>query len=272
MNNSCEISDAKCGMDSKEPVVTDSFSWRRVAMIARFYYPILRKQLIAMPIAVFVCVLVSSYAISVYESELMMLVSSLPIALMMMLAPIGLARRDCRFLSDQLPVTAMEKFVFLMLYFNFVVMLITSGGSFLSALLLMPVYSGSMTWLLNIYDTFEEMFGTSPWNPLFWPSSSMFQCFTLYGVISARKNRMAKGLIYMFASFVIYQLICGIGGIVIGFLMVGSGDVQNPSPFDVNQAIKSMMPQFFWILITLMTIGTIILACLIYRKLKYRGF
>lgn len=271
MSNYCDEC-LNLGADvATEARVSDKFSWRRVALLARFYYPVLRKQIIAIPIIVFLCVLVISYA-PIFDSDKWVIVSTLPVAFMFMMSPIGLARRDCRPLSNQLPVTPLEKMVFLILYFNVFMSLMSSGGMMLAALILLPVSNQPMVWLLDLYGRFADIFGMSPFNPVLWLGGCFFQYCVLYGVISAKKNRMAKGIIWMLSTFVIFQLMSGIIGLIIGIAISISDPPATLSQLDATGLPAGYMPVIFRGILIFMTLGSITMICLIYRKLKYHGF
>lgn len=271
MSSCCDQPAGQSAEATVKLAVTDKFSWLRVAMLARFYYPVLRKQIIAIPSMVFLCVLLLSYS-QIFESDKWVIVSTMPVSFMFILSPLGLARRDCRSLSNQLPVTPLEKMAFLVLYFNVFMTILTSGGMSLSALILLPISDQPMTWLLGLFSRFEETFGMSPFNPSMLVGGCFFQYCVLYGVISAKKNRIARGIIWMLVTFVIYQFMSGIIGLIIGIVVAASESPEALANLDAMGLPEGFMPYVFRSILAVMTLGTLVMASLTYRKLKYHGF
>lgn len=272
MSSSCEISVGAKADGKVSSATADSFSWRRVGMIARFYFPVLRKQLICMPLVVFVCVVVMSYNVVFDHGSMWIVLSTLPVTLMYVLSPIALARRDCRSLGNQLPVLPSEKLAFLVLYFSVVILFVTSAGTVLSTLLLLPISDKAFMWLLSVYNDFEEMFGVSIWNPIYWPAGCFFQYCVLYGVITAKKNRMAAGFLWLLGAFVCYQLVCAIAGFVIGLSLISSYEGTDVASIGTSDISPEFMHWILRLLVSFMTVGTFVLIYLIYRRLKTHGF
>lgn len=246
----------------------DSFQWRRVWMLAKFYYPILHKQIIMMPIVAAISTFVIAFTLENEQSPMFLTLCSFPTAFMYYFAPIGLARKDSRPISNQLPVTAGEKFVFLMIYFIPVVYLLTSGAMFLSALLFFPLNSKAFEFVSNLFETFDREFGFSPWTAILLTQMIFLQSCVLYGVVTSKKNRMLKGIVNGVAGFLFFLLLCGFGGFLIGLIHSISYEANiDGQAFQREVTIKLITYTGLicgvlstWLLIKL------------YKKLKYCGF
>lgn len=265
MNASTEIIISQ--QEAKKTRGEDKFQWRRVGMIARFYYPILRKQIICFPILTVICTFILALSIRKEESMVILLLCSLPIAGMYYFSPIGLARKDCRMLSDQLPVTASEKLVFLLLYFCICINLLTSGVMLLSMLFIYPLFPDLLDWLIKICAEFKAEMGFSVYNPGMLPTGWFMQFCTLYGVICSKKNRMIHGILIFVGSFLAFLLLSGFGGFFIGVFYGVTHNAMDPEAMKVNAAL----------LLLQMTSAIGMLASMwliwkIYKKLKYSGF
>ncbi len=94
-----------------------SFSWARLQMVAAYYYPLIKKQMIWYPIVV-VILYTLGYLCQLVDWLAPIGVTFIaPFSFMFYWAPIVIARRDSRMITSMLPATAAEKIVFLALYF-----------------------------------------------------------------------------------------------------------------------------------------------------------
>lgn len=193
------------------PAVTDSFSWKRVLMIARYVYPGLKKQTIAFPI--FSLVLGLSMVFAPFDFTT---VFSLCISVAYMVAPIGLCNRDFQSTMGMLPVKGSEKLVFLLAYFWICVPLLLYVPSISIFLVTTFVDPEKVKAVLNIYNmTFGIM---TPANMALSQFLGMsFQTFVLYIVVKATTNRTFKGLAAGIGIYVAFVFLAGVaGGIYFG--------------------------------------------------------
>lgn len=260
--------------------LTDKFSWRRVWMLWRLYLPSLRKQLWAFPLV--------SLGISMAAVWVMLLDSevspanftlTLGISIMYYMAPIALARRDYRAVSDQMPVLASEKMVFLAIYFLFVTMVLTTGVQtlvfFLSSLLFQQfchqmedIYSLAM----SIYNNKAALFLSNIMG-IALPS------LTLMGVVLAKRNRILMGVVSCLGAYLAICTISGILGAVMA-MMEMKDVVMDPNISQkigaqeelAFETISNVVGLAVWVVSVISVVIIAVAWTLIYKKLKRGGF
>lgn len=260
--------------------LTDKFSWRRVWMLWRLYMPSLRKQLWAFPL---VSILLSMVAVLIMlldpEVTPANFTLTLGVSIMFYFAPIALARRDYRALSDQLPVLTSEKMVFLVLYFMGVVMVLTTGMQTLVYFIsshIFPAFRHQMEDLyglaLSIYPNRTALFMSNIMG-LALPS------MTLTGVLLAKRNRILMGVLSGIGTYV---GICTISGLLGGVMAVVNmrdviGDPQiaqnigEQSEF-VMETMSNVVSTVVWVVSALCVAILAVSWTLIYKKMKRGGF
>lgn len=260
--------------------LTDKFSWRRVWMLWRLYLPSLRNQLWAFPLVSLCLTSVSVIAILIApDFTPPAFTFTVGVTIMFYFAPIALARRDYRPLSDQLPVLPSEKIVFLVIYFLIVVMVITTGVQtfvyWLSSLIF-PKFANQMQELysmaLTIYPNKPALFMG---NILGMALPSL----TLMGVVLAKRNRILKGVLLCLGA---YLAICTISGVLGGVLAVvkfkdlalGPELSENigPNADFMVAAMCDIIGIIMWV-VTIFSLACLAISwTLIYKKVKRGGF
>ncbi len=106
-------------LKADELLYTDNYSsWRRMLRLARFYWPLLKPCIIGYPLVILALCIISGLGARYIGAELWPAsLFVVPIDIMWVFAPVTLTRRDYRFVSQQLPVTAAEKLSFLLITF-----------------------------------------------------------------------------------------------------------------------------------------------------------
>lgn len=260
--------------------LTDKFSWRRVWMLWRLYMPSLRKQLWAFPLV--------SLGISLISVWIMQLdpdvvpanfTLTIGISIMYYFAPIVLARRNYRVISDQMPVLTSEKMVFLAIYFLFVTMALTTGVQTL-------VYGLSSLVFPNFCHQMEDIYGIAlsiyPNKTTMFLSNIMGMALpsvTLMGVVLAKRNRILMGVISCLGA---YLAICTISGILGGLMAVLemkdvamdpnlSQNIGAQSEF-ILETMTNVVRVVVWVVSGISVALIAIAWALIYKKLKRGGF
>lgn len=188
-----------------------TFSWERVKMVAAYYYPILKPQIVWFPTAVVVLYTLGVLCQMVNWLAPVGAVLTAPIAFMLYLAPIILARHDHRLIISMLPATAMEKMVSLGTYFFVMVPLMTYGVEYALAgitELIAPEYNfliaalktvGIENYLL-ILNQLDELI-------------PLALCF--WGVIFFKENRTLKAILVSVGGMIAMGVVGAVYGIII---------------------------------------------------------
>ncbi len=179
------------------------FSWKRVMMTGRFYWPDLKKQVILFPIITLICS-VLIYNIKGDSVWGIMLIGNLNILLeaMFVFAPVALAVRQQRVIATMLPASARERFVFLALYFMVYVPLVIFGISYAVAAI-----SGILnpdTTIMSLMEQAKKMIGNENTmiNGTMWLPTSV----CLLGVMYFKRNRALKSILVTIGLVVIYAI------------------------------------------------------------------
>lgn len=198
--------------------LTDKFSWRRVWMLWRLYLPSLRKQLWAFPLVSFllsiVAVLIMQSNPNVGPSGMTM---TFGVTIMYFFAPIALARRDYRPLSDQMPVLASEKMVFLAVYFLLVTLVLTYGVQMLVSSLASHVFNNFCAIMNDAYGLASTVISDR------WMYFTSYICgmampsLTLMGILIAKRSRILIGVLCGLGG---YMALCFTSGLIGAFMAV----------------------------------------------------
>ena len=243
----------------------NGFSWARVKMVAAYYYPVLKPQIIWYPIvvAVLYCLAVLCQMVDWLAPVGAVLIA--PFSFMLYLAPIILARRDNRLIISMLPATAVEKIVFLTAYFFVMVPLMIFGVEY--ALigvteLVAPEYNFVINVLkqvgidncLIVLNQLDELI-------------PLALCF--WGVIYFKENRTLKVILVSVGGMVAM----GIVGAVYGIFIAGKAvlDAQeagvefNAEAFGDNFAVQ-MAQHMEPMIIGLSTLSILLVVFVIWRS------
>lgn len=177
-----------------------SFSWARLRMVAAYYYPLIKKQMIWYPIVVTVL-----YTLA-YLCQMVSWLAPVgaafigPFSFMFYWAPIIIARRDSRMITSMLPATAAEKIVFLALYFFVVIPILIYGVEFALVGLtqwLTPQYEFVLSAVTIIRETMGDVFIFGQLDELI-PAALCF-----WSVIYFKENRTFKSLLVSGGALVV---------------------------------------------------------------------
>lgn len=247
------------------------FSWRRVAMLAKYLFPGLKKQMIFLPLAAisftfaYVCFIQMGF-----ESVSLGLVTATGI--LFYLAPIGLARFDYRSTVAQLPLCAKEKMAFLILYFWVFMGIATS----LVPALILSYFSLTMDKVMTGLIGISDFTGNN--DPIILMCnvivSIALQTAVLYGVVTAKGSRQARGMINLAIAYGLLIVLAFVGGTIGVSLDIAS----HPGPlssYDFDNDPDLLKNTIKVTTITLTFFASIALGFIIvklYKRLKYSGF
>lgn len=268
------------------------FSWRRVWMIARYVYPAIKWQIIGYPVATFVLTVIYVAAMATgLRSVNVAAASGLLIGMMFYLAPLAMANRDFRSTMAMLPVTAGEKMAFLLLYLWGYMLLVTNGINFCVTnlvSLVLPSVECQGAYLMYQYKILLTPLTIVAGVVMSWG----FEVFCLYGVVSARSNRMGRGILYAALGFGIYivtSIVAGVWGVIRffetnpdaadTFAALGKDTeylrdgVMTPELMDsILVFVREIMEPLYGMMCTVALICMCVLISKLYKKLKIGGF
>lgn len=258
----------------------DKFSWRRVWQVAKYMLPTLKKQLIMYPAAIVLFTLtgVLFYRFEWLDATEIGIFNTL-CGFLFYFAPVSLARKDNRFVMAQMPARTAEKFVFLLLYYWIVVGLLTMGlgkaiNSIISSMTMLDIESqkilAEMTGILGNKLNYIMIMGTF--------TGLAIQAFALYGVVSAKSNRMITAILYAIGAYVGMSLLSGFIAMFVTFfniwhsrfeLMGADGIVSEDM---AAEFVAELLPTIMTIVSVALCMVAGILLYKTYKIIKHRGF
>ncbi len=257
----------------------NSFSWKRVGMVARFYYPRLKWQLALYPLAAFLFTLAGGYLLKAGFPAILISPFSSIASWMVYLGPLFLIIKSSREVETMLPATAKEQATCLILYAALLLPLITSipgwAGSF--------VVFGTMN-LTSVmsYINFPpeakealEYIGPELNRTSYYGVFTVVTCslITLLTVVRAKRNRIILSIVFVIA----FNFVMTIIGVIAMFSkMFSDGGVisriQDGTPVDetTKEFIQELFPATLNVMAIFGTISIAVLIPMIYRGIKNR--
>lgn len=253
----------------------NAHSLRRMLMLWRLYWPTLR-------IGVIICIVfpILMYSLAGVIANLTGVYVDInyycPI---LELLPLLLAFRDYRHISSQLPVTAGEKMIFLIVVFFVIFPGLLSLSELVGQWLLNDAFGQTVHNLFNEYN--QKIMSTLKDNQLQWMRNNIFVGYgfafalisvELYYIVTAKKNRIVAGLLSLLFAYLgiclIFAFVSAVVGIIIGY---NSADETIP-----EEVIRiEMLHSLKWVIaFAFGSIATIAIVYLIklYKKLRNCGF
>ncbi len=189
----------------------NGFSWERVKMVAAYYYPVIKPQMIWYPIVVALLYGLALLCQTVDWLAPVGVALTGPFSFMFYFAPIILARRDCRLVTTMLPATAAEKMAVLAVYFFVVVPVLIFGVEY--ALvgiteLVIPEYNFIMAAYNAVGKDLSGLFMFSQLDELI-PAVTCF-----WGIIYFKENRTLKSILVAGGSLIALGVLGAVYGII----------------------------------------------------------
>ncbi len=208
-------------MNSTATINTDNFSWERTMMVARYYYPALRLQLMLYPA---VSAAVGIVTFFMFNSPIWTIFGGLltfVLQLMLYIAPIAFTIRSNRAIETMLPAKWQEKATFILLYTFIVIPILVYVPKYLCHTLLSTFITGNSLMLeINKISNEISSFYTYFIN-IVQELVPLATC--LFVVVWRNSNRALLGSVWAIVSLVVMAIIGGI----IGFFMVFRSGVAN---------------------------------------------
>lgn len=249
------------------------FSWSRVKSVIRFFYPLLRGQMIIYPCVTITLLIVAFIATNIKWTDFFWSAPLSVISFMFYFAPMVLTRRDSRMVVTMLPATALEKTLVLLGYFLVVVPVLTLGLYYIVGLCvesLLPINPV----IGKILDMKSDMHTASALNLC---SELVPPVSCLWALVAVKRNRTMKVLLSGIGSL----LTMGLIGVVYGvFAAFSSGFIDgiknagnNLSPEQVEELVSPMISDIMPFITVMGVIGAVYVLFaiwMIYRTLKTR--
>lgn len=260
--------------------LTDNFSWRRVWMLWRLYSPYLKRHLWAFPLVAFFLSALTVLSVTLNPDITTVAYNfTVGVSIMYYFAPVALARRDYRAVSDSLPVLTSEKMVFLAIYFLLVTMILTTG---VQTLVFWLSSKTIPTFCHQMQDIFSMAMQIYPSKPALFLSNIIgmaLPSMTLMGVVIAKRNRILMGVLWCLGSYLAICIIAGILGGVMAVMDVKDwamdpGVAQNIGTHadEVPEVVTKIVSV---VVVMVSVVSAVLLAVswtLIYKKMKRGGF
>lgn len=240
---------------------SDRFDWRRVALLGRYYWPNIRRQLVIY--AVSLAVLDLCYALSQHSQWFTVLgvLGSLIAPYLFYLTPFAFVRDRDLTLSTMLPATAGERATFIFGYSMVLMPLFMAAVVALSSLVFWPI--SNTFWDFGASVLRSDTHGMS-WGWMV-PTAYFPMCATLLVLLVTRKAHIIKGLIAAFAANIFQAVLMGCIA-----LWVAKGYIDGDTYASEEEAMQTLVNPI------LMVAGIVITACCLallwfsYRAIKNR--
>lgn len=188
------------------------FSCRRVGMVARYYYPALKTQIITFPLISLLAGVSAVFSDTVWQFSMLDGLLNTAIAFMFIFAPIMFARNSSRELELTLPATYLEKAAFVLLYTLICIPLLSYGPMYLMKWLLLIVFNLSSS-ANEVEETLKNLMDDSYGLEMFTNAVPLITC--LFVVMYCKKSRTGKGILWSILS----NVALGMVGLCFGIFM-----------------------------------------------------
>lgn len=231
-------------------------------MVARFYYPRLRKQIIFLPIVSFIIGLLSIVTF-IYDMKGLFVIASLLLGACYVFSPLIFTTRKGLEIETMLPATWVEKSVFIIGYCLIGVLMLYFVPITIAELVAHTFMDFSYEELLARMMTQGIMYKVSynVVNTLFY----LVTCMT--AVTCSTRYRAVKGILWVIASNIIFFIV----GVVEGIMVASHTEWGSPEDIESSTStiIRAMDPVFDW-LIVIMIAAIIGLITFTVHKIKTR--
>lgn len=236
------------------------FSFPRFMMVARFYYPRLKKQIIFLPIVAFVIGLLSIISI-IDQMKGTFVIASLLLGACYTFSPLILATRKGTEIETALPATWVEKSVFLIGYCLIGVTILYFGPILIAEAVAHTVIDYSCG---DLYNQMKEQgliykIGYNITSSLFY----LVTCMT--AVICSTRHRVLNGILWVILINIIFFIVGVIEGILATVHADDTKDVEK-----ITSIVKDIMDPIFNCLIGGMIFLMIAMILFTVHKIKNR--
>lgn len=245
----------------------DRFSWRRVAMIARYYYLPLRRAIILFPLLSFAVGMFSFFSIR-YEINIFFSGTlSTILSFLYYWSPIIFNRVEQSQLTLSLPCRWSERATFVMLFSLIGLPILIFAPSYLLSELGKYLYNDNYVSLLSNWNIDNNSIVSDPYKLLNLSMSLFPFSVTLYTMFRARKNRPLKAMLLSLAAMVGETIFIGVVSIIFVMrYMVNNTVAENSICADAIPA--DIMSATWWIVGSIVGALAIMFIVLTIRRFK----
>ena len=251
-----------------------SFSWTRVGMVVKYYYPTLRLQVMWYPIVtagLFLIVSLLQLAGGEVADASMGIMGAL--SFMFYWAPLALCRHESRLTTTLLPVTAVEKIVVLLGYFFVVIPILLFGVEYTLAGIVhytVPEMSFLDRALAKYGELELEGKGMLMISSAFLSVLPAILC--LWGVAHFRQNRTLKAMLTSCGVYLATSFAAGISGVILAFKKGYEDGMAGMAPATAEETFATTMVEtmtdVFVVAGFVAMAASVVMAYMTYREIK----
>lgn len=251
---------------NESAIISDKFSWRRVGMLFRYWFPRFDYRIWIFPVVVLACGLLSlCFSLQENSPEGVTILSMAYYAII--LGPLVFAGRRAPEIRATLPVKTSELYVFLLIVSIVIIPLVVSSLSEL------------FTYCCGVNLTSEKFYRTA-----FAESEQLGLKFNfvvlaiysiltyvvatvicLWGVVSAKNNPVGKSLLALVIGYFITGLTWGILGAAVA--ISNFEEVSDADPEMMGTVVGSIIDIGMYVMMPVLVIALIVFLRLIYRAI-----
>lgn len=248
--------------------LSDKFSWRRMISVGLMYKGTIKTYLLMSAAVSLAGILIVELAVQLGGNVIGVYTAmSFVVALALYLSPLIFTRRDDT-LIGLLPVKAVEKWAFYVL-FCFIVVPVVIQGTWYGVEYLakaLDLWESPTEVLLKKYNMTEVDIYSSDKFAIILVSiiqSAMIMVTVLYAVLGKREHRVMRGVLSFFGVLLMSGFISGIAGVVAAIteIEVNPDFIHHPEGL-----VNSMMPMFSAVY-SVLAVYTIVMLYLCYRRI-----
>lgn len=252
---------------NESAIISDNFSWRRVGMLFRYWFPRFDYRIWIFPVVVLACGLLSlCFSLQENSPEGVTILSMAYYAII--LGPLVFAGRRAPEIRATLPVKTSELYVFLLIVSLVIIPLVVSSLSELFA------------YCCGVNLTSEKFYRTAfaeseqlglKFNFVVMAVYSVLTyvvatVICLWGVVSAKNNPVGKSLLALVIGYFITGLTWGIFGAAVA--ISNFDEVSDADPEMMGTVVGSIIDIGMYVMMPVLAITLIVFLRLIYRALS----
>ena len=248
------------------------FSWQRLSLVARYYYPLLRPQILIYPLTALVLAVIRS---ALNHSELGILSDGMLdsfLNFMMYFSPCIFAKRSDRYIETMLPATGAEKSVFILTYCLVILPLLTWGLHY-CALAAIDYFWPADDIVLAFKSSVNELNGIIGMSALVRIAQDYIPLSTcLFCVMALKNNRMLLSMVWAVVSLIVITMLGAVAGVWVvmseGFENLKELAETGADGDEVPRYIIGQLKTFIYILSFAGVIYSLLMAWLTARKIS----
>ncbi len=254
-------------MTSISAYSSDRFSPGRLAMVARYYWPTVRMQVIIYPAVSLLAGIVIALCRNHMTAALLLTgLFSLPLSLLLNFGPLVFAFKSCQEIETLLPARTSEKTTFLILYNMVVMPVLITVPKWIVTTIFFPDMAVALAGPDGA-DIIRDMLSDQTWwkNILSVTQTLMPVAVCMFCVFKIKKRRVLYSIIWTVVAITVPALF----GVAIGIWFVVHDFISNGTPetFAKEQFVNMILP-ITWIVCTFATAIDVLFCWLTARTIR----